>query len=417
MTQKTKQILKSYFETGDIPTQGNYVNLIDSLAVLQNDHNSGSLTLSGSLYISGSSYIDGNITASGNISASGDIIGSSLTVDGAIQYSATDTSEDALHYLTFKKPGNTLSNITNGFSFNPSTDRLALGGVIAIAGQAGTITGLNSLTSVHITASGNISASGTITANAFVGPITGTVTGTSTGLTGTPSILVANITSSGNISASGDITANAFYGDGSGLTNAPSTFTNITASGNISASGAIIGSTLAIDSITSTAAELNLLGGVSGLVQADFTKLAAINTSAAELNYLDGISSAQGGYVKAMNQSVVSTASPTFEGLTLTKKDYGDIDLDVAQSHDLGGDSAGQLLVGHIPSILAGASSATYNLTSENIIATSVIMISTSGDITCNATKIADGSCKITFHNPTLTDFSGGNVTINIVII
>ena len=40
--------------------------------------------------------------------------------------------------------------------------------------------------------------------------------------------------------------------------------------------------------VTSTAAELNLLDGVSGLVQADLTKLAAVDASAAELNILDG---------------------------------------------------------------------------------------------------------------------------------
>ena len=40
-------------------------------------------------------------------------------------------------------------------------------------------------------------------------------------------------------------------------------------------------------SVTATAAELNLLDGVSGLVQADFTKLAAVDATAAELNYLD----------------------------------------------------------------------------------------------------------------------------------
>ena len=44
--------------------------------------------------------------------------------------------------------------------------------------------------------------------------------------------------------------------------------------------------------MTSTAAELNLLDGVSGLVQADFTKLAAVDASAAELNHLDGIGDA-----------------------------------------------------------------------------------------------------------------------------
>ena len=41
--------------------------------------------------------------------------------------------------------------------------------------------------------------------------------------------------------------------------------------------------------VTSTATELNLLDGVSGLVQADLTKLAAIDSTATELNLLDGI--------------------------------------------------------------------------------------------------------------------------------
>jgi len=44
--------------------------------------------------------------------------------------------------------------------------------------------------------------------------------------------------------------------------------------------------------VTSTAAELNLLDGVSGLVQADLTKLAAVDATAAELNIMDGDTSA-----------------------------------------------------------------------------------------------------------------------------
>ena len=44
--------------------------------------------------------------------------------------------------------------------------------------------------------------------------------------------------------------------------------------------------------LTATATELNLLDGVSGLVQADFTKLAAVDSTAAELNILDGDTSA-----------------------------------------------------------------------------------------------------------------------------
>ena len=61
-------------------------------------------------------------------------------------------------------------------------------------------------------------------------------------------------------------------------------------------SGEVNATTLQIagSSITSTAAELNLLDGVSGLVQADFTKLAAVDATATELNIMDGDTSASG---------------------------------------------------------------------------------------------------------------------------
>ena len=48
--------------------------------------------------------------------------------------------------------------------------------------------------------------------------------------------------------------------------------------------------TLGSTVLTSTATELNLLDNVSGLVQADFTKLAAVTSSAVEINLLDGVS-------------------------------------------------------------------------------------------------------------------------------
>ena len=55
--------------------------------------------------------------------------------------------------------------------------------------------------------------------------------------------------------------------------------------------------------VTSTATELNLLDGVSGLVQADFTKLAAVDSTATELNIVDG------------NTSVGTTAVASGDGI------------------------------------------------------------------------------------------------------
>ncbi len=62
----------------------------------------------------------------------------------------------------------------------------------------------------------------------------------------------------------------------------------VTVAGEISVTTLDIGGT----NVTSTATELNLLDGVSGLVQADFTKLAAVDATATELNIMDGNTSA-----------------------------------------------------------------------------------------------------------------------------
>jgi len=61
-----------------------------------------------------------------------------------------------------------------------------------------------------------------------------------------------------------------------------------TVAGEISVTTLDIGGT----NVTSTATELNLLDGVSGLVQADLTKLAALDATAAEINLIDGGTSA-----------------------------------------------------------------------------------------------------------------------------
>jgi hypothetical protein len=89
------------------------------------------------------------------------------------------------------------------------------------------------------------------------------------------------------------------------FTPASPTFTGTLTAPTINASTALqIGGA----AVTSTAAELNLLDGVSGLVQADLTKLAAVDATAAELNYVDGVTS----NVQTQLNTKAPTASPTF---------------------------------------------------------------------------------------------------------
>ena len=74
-----------------------------------------------------------------------------------------------------------------------------------------------------------------------------------------------------------------------------------------------------LDGVTASASEINLLDGVSGLVKADFTKLAAVTSSAAELNVLDGYTGSvtELNYLDALhNTGVTSSEFDFLDGVT-----------------------------------------------------------------------------------------------------
>ncbi len=209
MAQKTRPTLKTYFEAGDKPTQGQYAHLIDSSLNLAE---TGVQAVTGSLIVSQSILVESHITASGNISASGTIyandfkssggdgagvnfhdnlnITGSLTASGNISASGTIIAEhfhssddfsvndggkyflsgDADDtYITTGGNNNTIQFVAN------NEVRMYLsqpGGFIVDGGATGTgnISASGQLnvgnigsTNGHITASGNISASGNIT--------------------------------------------------------------------------------------------------------------------------------------------------------------------------------------------------------------------------------------------------------------
>jgi len=79
---------------------------------------------------------------------------------------------------------------------------------------------------------------------------------------------------------------------------------------------------LAGAAVTSTAAELNLLDGVSGLVQDDFTKLAAVDATAAELNYLD-------------NDDLTADDLQKLADITATAAEINDLTSNAVDSSDL----------------------------------------------------------------------------------
>jgi hypothetical protein len=98
--------------------------------------------------------------------------------------------------------------------------------------------------------------------------------------------------------------------------------------------------------IDATAAEIDLLDGVSGLVQADFTKLAAVDSSAAELNKLDGASA---------NVTAANLNALTGSGATALHSHAGGGSLDTALTSFVSdGDYRSVYMLGAWPQSFAG---------------------------------------------------------------
>ena len=168
MSQKNRTVLKTFFQTGDIPTEGQYVDLIDSNLNLS-ENNTGDIQLTGDITASGT----GHISASGDIINTGNILTTNITASN-ISASGTIIANN------FQSTGGDVA----GISF---TDDLNLTGDLTASGN---ILNNGSFNSTNITASNNISASGNLSATGDL-DIDG------------KSHFEGNITASGNISASG----------------------------------------------------------------------------------------------------------------------------------------------------------------------------------------------------------------------
>ena len=209
MAKESRKRLKTYFQTGDQPTESEFVNWFDSSLIL-----SGSNGITGSVIISGSTndnadgskvmlYVMGDITSSGNISASGTIyadnfqstggdvnginftdnvlITGDLTASGDIHladnksitwtdigdstnrvYIRGDEDADTIQSTVDNSNNHKTVLSTNGFSIGNITavntkEKLHVSGNILVSGSG------------HITASGNISASGKLYGTDVVG--------------------------------------------------------------------------------------------------------------------------------------------------------------------------------------------------------------------------------------------------------
>ena len=128
----------------------------------------------------------------------------------------------------------------------------------------------------------------------------------------------------------------------------------------------VAGITLGGTAITSNAGELNLLDGVSGLVKADFTKLAAVDATADELDLVDGSSAGT-----IVNSKAVIYGSSGEVNATTLQIGGNSITATAAELNQLDDVSVGGTSTGDIVTI-----DGTQTLTNKTIAASQVTEIS-----------------------------------------
>ena len=300
MAQKDRSTLKSFFETGDIPTEGNYTDLIDSSLSLA-EGNTGNINLTG------------EITASGNISSSGTLTAESLSITNVVTTHVTASSISSSGDLIASR---ILVNEGNGIFFDdsfgdgadPDFPQKIIGQDNLIQVQADNFFNVLADETRFITQSGTTQ----ITFNHITGDITA-----SGGISSSGNVTAANMVTVGRHYFDGFAGSNPFIQHGDGdliIQNAGIHATgNITASGDISSSGTLIGNSLNLGgtAITATATEINKLDG------------ATVTTT--EINRLDGVTATNATHLKTMDQSVATNSTVTFAGITLSKVSKGGI--------------------------------------------------------------------------------------------
>lgn len=172
MAKQNKTTLKGYFETGDVPNQSQYGDLIDSNLNLSE---TGTQIITGT--ISASNFdASNNLTISGHISASGHIGASAISASSNIDLGGKITGLSG----SFGHMVGNLADGTGSITFKSQTifQSPVTASIISASGHiscSGLIVGGSEVRLVG----GNITTSGTITATGgFVGGVTSTGTGT-----------------------------------------------------------------------------------------------------------------------------------------------------------------------------------------------------------------------------------------------
>ena len=230
MATVTKAVLKTYFEQGDIPTQGQYVDLIDSqfglgetgvTQIIQGTISASSAEIEfmsfKKLYLPGLGVADMKVGTTFIVGQTLEVSGSLNVEEGNISTNQHITASGNIEAAKFHSIGRNLLRFKSNWSAsivgNQHEDTLITGSTIQLGGKL--VNGTSTVSNCHVTASANVSASGTITGLNIVAK----------GNTTFGDGLADTHTFTGNITASN---ASFLSGSFSSITSSNATFTGAT---------------------------------------------------------------------------------------------------------------------------------------------------------------------------------------------
>ena len=162
------------------------------------------------------------------------------------------------------------------------------------------------------------------------------------------------------------------------------------------------GLTFGSTAITSTAAELNLLDGVSGLVQADLTKLAAVDSTAAELNIVDGGTSATSTTVADADRVVLNDNGTMVQVAVTDLAAYFDDEITAMPNLT----SVGTLTTLTVDNIIINGTNIGH--TSD----TDAIAIASDGNVTVSQNLTVTGDLTVSGDDITMGTNTSGNILV-----
>jgi len=173
----------------------------------------------------------------------------------------------------------------------------------------------------------------------------------------------------------------------------------------LSGSGVVIpdsGLTLGSTAVTATAAEINILDGVTGLVAADLTKLAAVDSTAAELNIVDGGTSATSTTVADADRVVLNDNGTMVQVAVTDLAAYFDDEITAMPNLT----SVGTLTTLTVDSIIINGTNIGHTSDAD------ALAIDSSGNVTASQNLIVTGDLTVSGDDITMGTNTAGNLLV-----